>query len=231
MSSTDDQGQGQDPFNDPTAPAPDAPLTPPYAGGPSAGAEPPNPYPTQPPTPRQEPYGQHGEYGAPPAYGQQPYGEALEYGQPSPYGQAQPPAYGQQPYGEGPAYGQPSPYGQAQPPTYGQPPAYGSPLPGPYASGPGAYGVEQRNTSALTLTILSGISILCCGGIFSIPALVFGIIALTKQTTDPTESRRMTKFGWIAFAVGVAILVVVAGIFIAIAVAGGFDTSSTYEGY
>ena len=36
MSSTDDQGQGQDPFNDPTAPAPDAPLTPPYAGGPSA---------------------------------------------------------------------------------------------------------------------------------------------------------------------------------------------------
>ncbi|MEO5608697.1 MAG: hypothetical protein ABIQ61_06450, partial [Ornithinibacter sp.] len=213
MSSTDDGGQGQDPFNDPTAPAPEAPLTPPYAGGPAAGAEPPSPYPTQPPAQGQQPYGE------PPAYGQQPYG------------QTQPPPYGQQPYGQTqpPPYGQ-QPYSQTQPPPYGQQP-YGSPIPGPYAPGPGAYGVEQRNASALTLTILSAISILCCGGIFSIPALVFGIIALTKQTTDPSESRRMTKFGWIAFAVGVAILVVVAGIVIAIAVAGGFDTSSTYEGY
>ncbi|MEO7421784.1 MAG: hypothetical protein ABIU87_05245 [Ornithinibacter sp.] len=222
MSSTHDRGQDQDPFNDPTAPAPEPPLTRPYAGGPAGEAELPSPYPTQPPTPGQEPYGQQGQYGAPPAYGQQPYGEPPPYGQ-QPYGE--PPAYGQPP-----AYGEPSPYGQAPPPSYGQQ-QFGSPFPGPYPPGPAAHGVEQRNTSALTLTILSGLSILCCGGIFSIPALVFGILALTKQTTDPTESRRMTRFGWIAFAVGVAALVVVAGIVIAIAVAGGFDTSSTYEGY
>jgi hypothetical protein len=204
MSSTDDQGQ--EPFRDPTAPATDPPPAPPHAA--SAEPEPPNPYPTQPPAYGQDPYGQQ-PYGQPPAFGQDPY--------------APPPEYGQQPgYGQQPTYGQPQPYGQD---PYAQP--------APYAPPPAGYGASTTNSSALTLTIISGVSILCCGGLFTIPALILGIVALAKQSTDPSGSARMTRYGWIAFAVGMALVVIVAVVLIAIALAGGFDTSvsTSYGGY
>ena len=221
MSNTEDQGRGQEPehFTDPTAPAGDAPLTPPYAAPPAGDAAAPSPYPT--------------EAQQPPAYGQaQPYGQDPYAQQPPAYGQAQP--YGQDPYAQQPpAYGQAQPYGQdpyaQQPPAYGQAQPYGQ---DPYAQQPPAYGAPQRNGSALTLTILSGISILCCGGLLTIPALIFGIIGLTKQSTDPAESARMTRFGWIAFAIGIVVSVVIGGILLAVIIGSGeWSTSATYGGY
>ena len=37
------------------------------------------------------------------------------------------------------------------------------------------------------------------------PALIFGIVGLSKQSTDPEGSARMTRYGWIAFGVGLLV--------------------------
>ena len=84
---------------------------------------------------------------------------------------------------------------------YGDPTTYG---PGPYAA-PGTYGAPQHNGSALALTITAGIlSVLCCS-LLTLPALILGIVGLSKQSTDPEGSARMTRYGWIAFGVGVLV--------------------------
>lgn len=100
------------------------------------------------------------------------------------------------------AYSAPPPSQQYQPPAQGYP--YGQQAPAPsYAPAPyGSTTTTPTNTSALTLTILSGISLLFCGGLLLIPAGIFGILGLTKQTSDPTEAAKMTRWGWIAFGVG-----------------------------
>lgn len=111
--------------------------------------------------------------------------------------------------------------GQAQQGGY---PAYNAP--GQWQAPPAAYGAPApQNTSALVLTILSGIvTVSCC--IPGIAPLILGIMALTKQSTDPEASRRLTKWGWIAFGIGLA-LVVLGGIaFIALGTAGVFDDGS-----
>jgi hypothetical protein len=98
----------------------------------------------------------------------------------NPYAQ-QPPA---QPYGQhADQYAQPWP-GQ-QYPAYGQQ---------SYTTGP----PTPTNTSALVLTILSALS-LC--NFLTVASLVLGILALTKSSTDPQGSRRLTRIGWIVFAV------------------------------
>jgi|SRR5450631_514608 len=97
----------------------------------------------------------------------------------------------------------PAPYGQ-QADQYGQPwpgqqyPAYGRQS---YATGLPA----EANTSAIVLTILSALS-LC--NFLTVGALVLGIVALTKNSTDPVGSRRLTKIGWIVFAVVWALVIV-----------------------
>jgi len=123
-------------------------------------------------------------------YAQQPpvqqYGQSSsQYGQPQP---TQPhPPYGQQPSQPYPAYGQQTP---SQP--YGQPhPGYGQ-----QTYGTGAPG--ETNGSAIVLVVLS---ILTLCNPLTLASLVFGIIALTKSSTDPEGSRHMTKIGWIVFAV------------------------------
>ena len=123
-----------------------------------------------------------GTYGAPPP---PPYGAAP--GQP-PYGAAP----GQPPYGAAPGS---SPYGDPNAP-------YGAPPPGYYSQAP-----SQTNTSALVLTILSGLGIFACCGV-TIVSLVLGILGLTKQATDPAQSAKLTKWGWIAFAAGLVLAVV-----------------------
>jgi hypothetical protein len=55
------------------------------------------------------------------------------------------------------------------------------------------------NGSAIALTLLSFLSLLVCN-ILAIASGVIGIVALTKNTTDPQGSRRLTKTGWIVFA-------------------------------
>ena len=200
--------------SDPAAPQPDA-GAPPAAPEPSAAEQPWAPPP---------PYGQPGGYVEQPTYqdpyAQQPYGQE-PYGQP-PYGQQAAP-YGQDPYAQQ-QYGQPQ-YGQQ---AYGQPPAsYAQP---PYAA-PGTYGQPARtNGSALALTIISGLAtVSCC--LLSAPALIFGIVALTKQTTDPEGSARMTRYGWIAFAAGFVLSLLAIGVFIAFGASGAFDDTGRYDGY
>ena len=236
MSDTND-GRGDD-RTDPTAPAHDdgsgATPTPPTTEIPQASSDPAAPQPDagaapaapEPPAAEQPwtpppAYGQPGGYTEQPPY-QDPYAQP-PYGQ-QPYGQ-QPPAYGQQaaPYGQDP-YAQ-QPYGQQ---GYGQQPVpYGQ---SPYAA-PGTYGQQSRtNGSALALTIISGLAtVSCC--LLSAPALIFGIIALTKQTTDPEGSARMTRYGWIAFAAGFALSLLAIGIFFALGAGGAFDDPGPYGGY
>jgi hypothetical protein len=70
------------------------------------------------------------------------------------------------------------------------------------------------NVSAIVLTILSALSF--CN-LLTLCSLVLGIIALTKNSADPEGSRRLTKVGWVVFAVawvaGIVALVAYVGIF------------------
>ena len=155
-------------------------------------------------------------------------GQAYPYGQqPAAAAQAVPPSpppvnnpYAQQP----PA----PPYGQ-QPPAYGQqPPAppYGQQPPAPpygqqyYATGAPTV---PSNTSAIILTIVSGVSMLGSAFFVGIPSLIFGIMALTSNSTDPVGSRKKSRIGWIIYAVnaGVVVLLVIIAIIGLIAFSGG----------
>ena len=131
----------------------------------------------------------------------------------NPYAQ-QPPV---QPYGQ--------PIGQYSQPQYGQPyPAYGQ---SPYQAG----GPAPSNTSAIVLTIVSGLTTLSTCFI-GIPSLVFGILALTSNSTDPVGSRKKARTGWIIFAinVGVGVLIVVIGL-IGFAFFSGSGRSNSNFGY
>jgi hypothetical protein len=104
----------------------------------------------------------------------------------------------------GPYSPQPAqPYGQ-------QPDPYVQPWPGQqyqvhgqqsYPYGP----PTEANASAIVLTILSALS-LC--NLLTVASLVLGIVALTKNSTDPEGSRRLTKIGWIVFAAAWALVIV-----------------------
>lgn len=188
----DGTGPGQDDQArpDPTAPSwatPEVTQQIPTEPTPSVPVEPP----IAPPTPY-APRSSAPEPAAPPApYGQAPYGQA-PYGQ-APYGQASadPTAYGR------PGYGQ-SPYG---------PSPYGSPFT-PY--GQQAYAAPQQSSSALVLTILSAVGcLLCC--LWFAPSLVFGIVALSRQSSDPASSARITRYGWVSVGV-MALLGVLLGV-------------------
>ncbi|QIM21821.1 hypothetical protein G7075_12940 [Phycicoccus sp. HDW14] len=84
------------------------------------------------------------------------------------------------------------------------------------------------------LTILTGVLTVFCCSLLTVPALVLGIVGLTKQDNDPEGSRRMTRFGWIAFSVGIGLTVLGFILLIAYGVATG-DTSTSfdsgYDGY
>jgi len=219
-----DETSGSD-FNDPTAPVwadPTAPIpATPAAEVPSARVQDTPEAPLVPPAPPgvTSPYGQQ-----PPApqtippvsnpYAQQP--PAPPYAQPvsDPYGQQYPaPPYGQQ-------YPAP-PYGQQYPaPPYGQ--QY-------YAAGAPAV---PSNTSAIILTIVSGVSMLGTLFFVGIPSLIFGIMALSSNSADPIGSRKKARTGWIIFAInaGVALLVLIIGVIalIAISPSGTFNSDNGF---
>lgn len=153
-----------------------------------------------------------GSYGPPPP-GADPYGPpsgAPSHGSPSPYGTS------------GAGYGSPSgpnqPGGQYGQPPYGSGPAYGSPYSQPQQ--------PTTNVSAIVLTVLSGLSMLACA-VTQLPALIFGIIALSRMSNDPEGSRRMSRYGWIAFAIGILVIILfIVGIIALVAVTdggGGYD--------
>ena len=193
-------------FNDPTAPVwadPTAPI-------PSTpAAEVPSPWVQDTPEPPL----------VPPA----PPGVSSPYSQQPPTSQGFPPVsnpYAQQP--PAPPYAQPvsNAYGQQYPaPPYGQ--QY-------YA--PGAPAVPS-NTSAVVLTIVSGVSMLGTAFFVGIPSLIFGIMALNSNTTDPVGSRRKSRTGWIIYAVNVGILILLIVGAIALFVISGTSSTTFDSGY
>lgn len=147
-------------------------------------------------------------YGAPPAGGEAPVPPppptATPYGVPT----------GADPYGAPGPYGTPdatNPYGSPGTP-YGTPPqAY-------YQSAP-----PQSNTSALVLTIVSAIGTLSC--CLPLPALILGIVALTKQTSEPQRSAQLAKYGWITFGAMIALAVIAFIAFIGFSVVTSSSTT------
>ena len=110
------------------------------------------------------------------------------------------------------------PGGPGYPAGSGQPagPPLPSGAPNPFGTPPPS---TQPNTSAIVLTVLSGVATLtvycaCIG----LPSLIFGILGITKQSTDPEGAARMTKIGWIVFGVMTLLTVLAIAGFIAVAV-------------
>ena len=204
---TDDQTQDVTPepvFSDPTAPVwadPTAPIPP----GPPA------------PTPPGPAHAQGDQPAAGPASPAPQPGPPAGPPESNPYAQ-QPPV---QPYGEPqpgqqyPAYGQPQP-GQ-QYPAYGQPYSTGS--------------TTEANGSAIVLTILSGIIMLSTCFLVGIPSLIFGIMALSSNSTDPTGSRKKAKTGWIIFAINFAVVVVLGVVFFGLLIATSNNISDNSFNY
>jgi len=80
------------------------------------------------------------------------------------------------------------------------------------------------------LTILSAIVMLSTCFIIGTPSLVFGIMALTSNSTDPLGSRKKAKTGWIILAInfGVVVLIAVAGLALLAANSTGSSSGSSY---
>ena len=158
------------------------------------------------PTPgavRANPYGQ-GQFGQNP-YGQDPSGQGQYPQQPS-----DPSAYGATPYQQ--------PYGST---AYGQP---------PYALPPAPYGAPPaKNTSAIVLTVVSGLALIACCNLLAIPSLILGIVGISKGPDDPQGAARVTRAGWITFGVTTALVVIGWVIFFALLAAGTFDGSASYD--
>lgn len=157
----------------------------------------------------------------PPLVPPTPPGVSSPYGQQPPTPQAVPPVsnpYAQQP----PA----PPYGQPPAPPYGQQyPGYGQQY---YA--PGAPAVPS-NTSAIVLTIVSGVSMLSTAFFVGIPSLIFGIMALTSNPTDPVGSRKKSRIGWIIYAVNVGIIILLIVGAIGLFVISGTSSTTFSSGY
>ena len=208
-------------FNDPTAPVwtdPTAPIpSTPAAEVPSAQEQDSPQAPLVPPASPASPASPRGSS----PYGQQPPTPPAVPPVSNPYAQ-QPPAA---PYSEPVS----DPYGQQLPaPPYGQQlpaPPYGQQY---YA--PGAPAVPS-NTSAIVLTIISGVSMLGTAFFVGIPSLIFGIMALTSNTNDPVGSRKKSRTGWIIFAVNVGVLIVLIVGAIVLFMASGTSSPTFDSGY
>lgn len=167
---------------------------------------------------------------APPRAASDPY--AGSSAQPTnPYAATPPPPpagpYGATPYDAGqPAY---DPYaatgGQAQPGGY---PAYQAP--GQWQAPPAAYGAPApQNTSAVVLTILSGLGLVLCCQFIMIGSLVLGIMGLTKNTEDPEGAARLTKIGWVVFGISIALTILGIVAFFVMGAYGVFDDPGMYD--
>jgi len=110
-----------------------------------------------------------------------------------------------------------------QPPYGGQYPAYGQ---SPYATG----APTPSNTSGIILTIVSGVSMLSTLFLVGSPSLVFGILALSSNSTDPVGSARKSRTGWIIYAVNAALAVVVVVIGVIALVISATNTSNFDSG-
>jgi len=237
MSENDNDARSGE-FSDPTA-SPD--WSAPSASSPSPSQE---PAPAPPPAggtsdaPQSSPTEQipQGTQAAPSydAPYQSPRGEDNPYAgssaqPPNPYAATPPPV--DDPYAAPqPAY---DPYAATGAPAgQGGYPAYNAP--GQWQSAPGGYGAPPaQNTSALVLTILSGIGLVLCCQVLMIGSLILGIMGLTKNAEDPEGSRKLAKWGWVVFATSLILTIIGIAVFISLGVSGvfdngGYDSDSDY---
>ncbi|WP_338750099.1 hypothetical protein [Janibacter alittae] len=109
--------------------------------------------------------------------------------------------------------GAPAPYGAAQPPGGGELPDYRPATTGGPAQVPGTgqYGnPTPANTSAVVLSVISGVltlSGICC--LVGLIPLIFGILGITQNASDPEHAKKMTRIGWIVLVL-LSLLVVLA---------------------
>ncbi|NYF97847.1 hypothetical protein [Janibacter cremeus] len=134
------------------------------------------------------------------------------------------------------------PYGASQPSrpdaTGGQLPDYrpaatGGPgqvppgsMPPGQMPGPGQYGnPTPTNTSAVVLSVISGVltlSGICC--LVGLIPLIFGILGLTQNASDPEHAKKMTRIGWITLVLlSLVVLVAIIGV-VLFATMGGPST-------
>ncbi|MFI6482334.1 hypothetical protein ACIBH1_30690 [Nonomuraea sp. NPDC050663] len=103
-----------------------------------------------------------------------------------------------QPYG--------APYGRQPPPTSGHghlPPAV-------------QRTVENTRTQAIVALAVNFISVASCCNVFGLVGGILAWRALSKATTDLPGAKSLTKWSWIVFGTGFAIMAVVMGIAIAV---------------
>lgn len=74
----------------------------------------------------------------------------------------------------------------------------------------------QGNNSALVLLVVAGVSTLV-GCFLAIPAAVLGILGVVHQRESPSRSARFTRWGWIAYTTGVALMAAAAAALMLIA--------------
>ena len=99
--------------------------------------------------------------------------------------------------------------------------------PNPYGALPAPI---QPNVSAIVLTSISAVltfSVYCaCLGI---PPLIFGILGIAKQSTDPEGANRLTKIGWVVLG-GLTALAIIAVVAVIVLLAVN-DTGSPSGSY
>jgi len=151
-----------------------------------------------------------------------------------------PPSYGPPTY-EQPSYEQPS-YGQ---PSYGQPGGYAGGYAGGPAQPPAGYGygyggapaapAPPAPVSTIVLLVLSGLATLFTFsflvGLVYVAPVVLSIMALNRHRLDPDGARRLTRNGWIVFAVATVLLVLLVVLAFGVLAAGifsGFADAGTY---
>jgi hypothetical protein len=79
---------------------------------------------------------------------------------------------------------------------HGQQPAQGSSAVTP---------ATQGNNSALVLLIVAGVSTFV-GCFPAVPAVILGILGVVHQRESPSRSARLTRWGWIAYAIGAGLM-------------------------
>ena len=76
-------------------------------------------------------------------------------------------------------------------------------------------------------TIVNGASILFCANVLGIIGLVFGILGITRASTDVSAARRNVRLSWIFFLITVVLAIIGLIIFFSAVASGAFDSSST----
>ena len=100
--------------------------------------------------------------------------------------------------------------------AYGQPGGYG------YASGSPYAGPPVSKGPIITLLVLSALlTVTTC--VLGIPSLVLSIIALSRANTDGISAKRLSRIGWIVFAICAALTV---GFYVFLAIGMANSSSS-----